>query len=190
MNTIEQALHKLQYSPLWLVYGLLDEAYLLEQSAQFDASDDKNTEHYRYAAFRAFLASYSSLPNDYIDKYVHLAQIDPVPLMGQAALMDLIGWRYLTDAQLDRLDEHLSASSPNLRRSIERLRLRRLLQPTTLTNELFQRALISRDDVTQRELINSYDISREQLETLRDQGANKAIRNMAKQKLATHRYAD
>lgn len=183
MNQIEHALHKLQYDPLWLEYGLLDKATLLQQSAQFDASDDKNTEHYRYAAFRAFLGSYSSLTSELLDKYVHLAQIDPDQGMGQAVLSALVGWPYLTDTQLDRLDMHLSPSSPALRRGMERARLLRQLQPGSVNNDLFQRALTSRDDGIQRELLNSYDISREQVEILRDQGTNKAIRNIARQKL-------
>ena len=55
MDYLEPMLAKLGYSPTWLEYGLIDEALLHDQSKEYDTSDDKHAEHYRYAAFRAFL---------------------------------------------------------------------------------------------------------------------------------------
>ena len=179
-------LKKLGYDPTWLEYGLIDEDLLRLQSKQYDISADKNIEHYRYAAFRAFLEKNTVLDDTLLDIYVRLAQLDEDPVMAQSALILLIGWPHLTDSQLDRLSKHPAFVSPTTQRHIERTGLLRLLRASAVTDELFDRCIISHDEVVQRELLKRHDISHQQLEVFQVRGANKAIRNIAKQKQRGH----
>jgi len=112
-------LAKLGYSSTWLEYGLLDEGLLREQCKQYDISDDKNAEHYRYASFRAFLMKSAALDDTLLDGYIHLAQLDDDKTMAQAALILLVGWPHLSDSQLDRLSKHPAFASPVSQRRIE-----------------------------------------------------------------------
>ncbi|MCW3060814.1 MAG: hypothetical protein JWQ02_2635 [Capsulimonas sp.] len=45
----------LHFSEDWFSLGVLTEAELTQYGMQYEASIDKNTEHYRYCAFRQFL---------------------------------------------------------------------------------------------------------------------------------------
>jgi hypothetical protein len=188
MSDLKPILDKLKYSQQWLDYGLLDEAYLLAQGIRFDASDDKNTEHYRYDAFKAILSERTVLDDAILENIVHLSQLDADQGMGQAALILLVDWPNLTDLQLDLLYTHPAFSSPVVQRRIQRVHLLRQLRTSGLTNELFDSSILSRDEVVHRELLGRQDISRQQLERLREQGANKAIRNIAKQRLASKKH--
>jgi hypothetical protein len=183
MDYLEPVLAKLGYSPGWLEYGFIDEDMLREQSKQYDISTDKHTEHYRYAAFRAVLRKRVALDDMFLEKYIHLAQLDEDQSMAQAALMLLIGWPHLSDLQLERLSAHPAFALPVLQRQIERIRLLRQLRSSPLTEELFERCIVSRDETVQRELLERSDISRQQVEVLQERGANMAIRNISKQRL-------
>jgi hypothetical protein len=125
MAYLDPLLRKLGYGPEWLEYGLIDEALLRKQSDQYDSSDDKNTEHYRYAAFRDFLSKSAALDAMLIDRYIHLAQLDEDPTMAQSALILLAEHPHLTEAQLDYLSKHPAFAAPVVQRRIERIRLLR-----------------------------------------------------------------
>jgi hypothetical protein len=57
---LNDKLAKIGYTTLWLDYKILTIDYLVEQEQIFDNSDDQNTEHYRYQAFRHYLGSKTS----------------------------------------------------------------------------------------------------------------------------------
>ncbi len=183
VRSLTKVLAKLGYSPLWLEYGLINEYALQKQSQQYDTSSDKNDEHYRYAAFRDFLAKRADLADTLLDKYIQLAQLDRDRTMAQSALILLIEWPHLTIFQLDYLRKHPAFTAPVVKRRIERTQLLRQLQSLSLTEELFRRCFISPDETIQRELLKRQDISRQQIELLQEQGANRAVRNIAKQLL-------
>jgi hypothetical protein len=180
---LETSLSRLAYSPAWLEYGLLDEASLREQWRQYAASGDQNTEHYRYRAFVAFLAKSGALDDTQIDRYIELAQTDGDQGMAQSALLHLIHLPGLSDGQLDQIRKHPAFASPVSQKNIERVQLLRELRSVELSSELFERCILSRDSEVQKELLERPDMSRPQMERLRDEGANKAIRNIAKQRL-------
>lgn len=46
---------KLGFTNLWIETGLLTEQQFDKLLEEFDKSDDKNTEHYRYGTFRKYL---------------------------------------------------------------------------------------------------------------------------------------
>lgn len=174
---------KLNFNPKWLEYGAMSKQFLSDLVARYEQSKDKNTEHYRYAAFRQLLTPERVLDDEMVDRYIELAELDEDQNMAQAALGELIRWEGLTDAQLERLSTHRAFAAETLQKIIKRKQLLRELFSTSLTDEAFAQYISSGDAVVQRELLSKSVVSRKQLETLKAQGANRAVRNMAKDKL-------
>ena len=92
-DSTQPALNLFGYHPKWLGYGMMGNAFLERQREEVVVSDDKNTEHYRYGAFQALLHGQDALPEDAIDHYAELAELDADPAMAGSALADLIHWR-------------------------------------------------------------------------------------------------
>ena len=67
---LKKALRTLGYTPRWLRAGLLDAASLAEQLAVFQTGEDRNTEHYRYGAFRRALETRSCMDDETLDAYL------------------------------------------------------------------------------------------------------------------------
>lgn len=80
------ALNKLHYDPRWLEYGFVDRQFLHDQLTQYETTSDKNTEHYRYAAFRRLLSVASAIDDAIFGRYIEIAELDEDPEMAQAAL--------------------------------------------------------------------------------------------------------
>jgi hypothetical protein len=125
MLAIEQALRTLENHPDWLTYGLIDGVFLAEQMEQFRQGDDPNTEHYRYAAFKRILQSHTSLDDTTLTRYVELTRLDPDTTMGQAAFIDLLWWKGLTEAQFTWLEERPAFPTPVTQRVLARVRRQR-----------------------------------------------------------------
>ena len=179
MTDLTTDMNILGYSPKWLEFGLLSEAFLQAQAEEFASSDDKNTEHYRYGGFRAVLREHRSLGDDALAHYVELAQLDADIAMAGSALVDLIQWRGLTDEQFEWLSIHPTYGVPFLQKVISRLRLIKKLRGGPLMAALFEECLASGDAVAQRLMLEASSVSRCQVERLQEAGANRAIRNLA-----------
>lgn len=175
-------LSKLHYHPKWVEYGFLDSPFLHEQIAQFETGDDKNTEHFRYAAFRRVLET-PEIDDRFLERYIELAELDEDVVMGRAALGLLVRHKGLTNLQLDRIKGHRAFAAKELQEIIERTQLLRELDYADVTEELFARCISSGKDEVQRKLISKSGLSRMQLAFLSDHGANKAVRNLANVKL-------
>src|SRR5690349_9543365 len=151
-------LTKLGYSPAWLQLGLVDSDFIREQARQIDSSDDKNTEHYRYAAFRSVLTKGAVLDTILIENYIRMAQIDTDRAMARSALLMLLQCPSLTDAQLEHLANEDVFAWPNAQRIAERERLLRQFRSLPITDEFLGRCIASGDAVVQRALLESPDI--------------------------------
>jgi hypothetical protein len=86
-----------------LDYKILTIDYLVEQEQIFDNSDDQNTEHYRYQAFRHYLGSKDKLSDIEFDNYLQLTFEDNDPLMAGSAAVDLFNKVDLTNYQFEKL---------------------------------------------------------------------------------------
>ena len=172
----------LHYDPKWLEYGFVDELFLQEQVTQYDEANDKNTEHYRYAAFRKTIEA-PTIDDVTLDRYVELAGLDEDQAMAHAALALLARHKGLTEAQLTRMKRHRAFAPPELQNIIEQTQLSRELDSSDLTDDLFARCVSFGKDNVQRKLLGKSGISPEQLAVLIYHGANRAIRNLAKEKL-------
>ena len=187
MDSTKSALDLLGYHPKWLEYGMVDAAFLQRQRADFTTSDDQNTEHYRYGAFRAVLRGHDVLPDHVIGHYIELAELEADPSMAGSALADLIHWRGLTEQQREQLSVHPAFAAPFLQKGIIRSRLLRRLKREPLTAALFEECLAKQDGVLQRAMLEASSITRDQLETLASHRAYRAIRNIAAQRLQQNR---
>ena len=172
----------LHYDSKWLDYQFIDEQCLREQIAQFESGSDKNKEHYRYASFCRLL-SRAVLDDVILNRLVELALLDEDQTLANAVLAELVRHPGLTAEQLSYLKAHPAYASPGLQNVVEQAQLLRELSSSELSDDLFSRCMLSGEDVVQRKLLKDARISKEQLQTLADYAANRAVRNLAKQRL-------
>lgn len=184
---LNSALAELHYSAKWLEYGFLDALLLQQQVELYRTSDDRHTEHYRYAAFCAVLAAHKELDDRTVERFIELAEEDDDQVMAQSALGHLVRSPGLTDQQLQRLRSHPAFAIPALQKLIERAQLLKQLDGAALTDDAFQRYVASGDAIVQQALLSRPDVSQCQLELLLDQAANRAIRNVVKDRLRRYR---
>lgn len=171
----------LGYSSLWIEYGLLDAGYLKRQMLFFHESDDKNTEHYRYRAFSDYLHGKQSLTDTAFDHYLHLALIDPNPLMAGSALSDLFKTIDLSERQFDLLAKTILSFGNWAQKIVLRHTLLRKFRTEAFSDLLFRECMEHGDGFVQHKLLNL--ANREQLEELASKACNNQIRRMAKVEL-------
>lgn len=181
----------LNYSDLWLKFGLLTEEELDEQITIFETSDDKSTEHYRYRSFKKYLESRKELTDDEINKYLRLAEIDNYEVMAGAAVVDLLRQRNLTDFQFEKICEALSSYGKWTKKIICREILYRNLRKAVnseegLTKDVFLEFFNQGNGDVHRYLIWCAD--KNQMELIAEKGATKAVRNIAKQELRSRKF--
>jgi hypothetical protein len=162
----EADLELLGYSSKWVEYGLLTPEFLEEQVTRFHTGEDRNTEHYRYAAFKQ-LQRRETFSDLELEQYVELASADPDPGMGTAALVDLVHHPGLTETQWEVLVTHSCLQT--LPRLVKKWRLYRELRRPELTDEIYWRCVNEGDGNVHRAVV----------EALHQRGGNKAVRNIA-----------
>jgi hypothetical protein len=174
---------KLGFTNLWLEVGLLNEQQVDKLLDEFDKSDDKNTEHYRYGTFRKYLTTKKVLTDCELDNYLKVANLDEDEIMATSAILDILTEIELTDLQFDKVCseiEELGLGASSLK-IVSRQKLLRRLKSENLTDELFAESLLIRDSVTQLYLLDLADNN--QLRQLAENGATKVIKKMATEKL-------
>lgn len=180
----DQELHKhlliLGYTAKWLDYGLLTVPQLSEQLSVYGSSGDQHKEHYRYAAFRNYLAGKETLTNEELARYIELAMADEDRTIAGAALVDVFKMQ-LTQAQFNRLIAQMEKLGTWTQTVIARQSLLRKLKQEPLSNALFEECFAHGDNFIQEYLIHLSN--REQLQTLSSEGRTKRIRNMALEQL-------
>ena len=186
-NAMTTGLAKLHYDPKWLEYGLIDLPFVNEQVKRYESGDDDNIEHYRYAAFRKLLEGAGSIDDLTLDRYVELAELDEDQEMAEAALGLLLRHNGLTEQQLNRIKTRQIFATRPLQNIIEQVQLLHELDSPTVTDAVFDRCVSIGKSEVQRKLLSKSKISPEQLAVLTDKGANRAIRNLARNQLRRHR---
>lgn len=186
MRNINDMLAVLHYNPKWIEYEFIDEQTLLDQLSQYQTGGDQNTEHYRYASFCKLLDR-PVLDDLMLERFTELALLDEDQTMGQSALAKLARNTYLTPHQVAYLRAHPAFASPTLQTIVEQTQLLLELGSSDLSEDLFNRCLLDGKEEVQRRLLNHGRISKQQLATLADYGTNRAVRNLAKERL--HRFS-
>jgi len=184
MQQAQKALATLRYSSAWWEWQFVSEEILGRQLEAFQNGNDPNTEHYRYASFRAVLEERNVLDDVCVARYIELARQDEDSGMARAALVDLILWPKLTNEQFEALSQNPMFAAPVFQKLIQRRRLLSEIRPAAPVAEaVFRRCLVSQDAVVQRELVEVVDLLPQQLEQLGSHGASRAVRNMAQVRL-------
>lgn len=181
MQDIEQLLRLLGYDRRWLAYGLLTLEELARQHELFESSDDQNTEHYRYASFRGILDRRLSLANEELAQYIELALLDPDRAMAEAALANLLSWPGLSQDQVEHVATHPAFQSDCHQKLVRRRRLTLLIEAGPMSDELVERCIASKDRMVQESLIAASNITSQQLDRLKREGCNRAVRNQVRQ---------
>ena len=175
----------LQFGDQWLRLGLLTEDELCALGREYEAGEDKNVEHYRYRVFRRYLSSHRPLPLQMAEALYELGREDPQPTMGGAMMRDIVG---LAECPAEVLEKASTSGEKHLVRAATQRQLLTELG-SGLTEDLFARCLESRDGAIQRELLTRPELTRKQLEQLAAAGSNRAVRNMATERLRGRRHA-
>ncbi|ABC29948.1 hypothetical protein HCH_03185 [Hahella chejuensis KCTC 2396] len=174
-------LHKLGYHDKWLEYQILDPELFKRQWQVYEETGDSNTEHYRYAAFLHWITTRVAAPDEALNHFVDLTLNDPDSMMGGSAFIQLLSAPWLTDAQFDLLSRRSQEFGNWTTDKVERVALMRRLRAGGLTPSLFRDCLQLQDSGLHEILLERSDMDRDMMKQLADQGANKRIRNLAKQ---------
>jgi hypothetical protein len=107
---------QLQFNDQWLQLGLLTEDELCALSREYEMSEDKNTEHYRYRVFRNYLDSHRPLSPTLVDALYDLGKEDPDPAMGGAMMHEMVG---LAECPANVLEKALASGETTWSRQSE-----------------------------------------------------------------------
>jgi hypothetical protein len=177
-------LKTLGYTPEWFDLGVVTEEYVRVQYAQYLSSDERYEEHYRARAFYDYMVAHRALTDGQIDRILQLKDDGPDRCdLRDNRITEMIVSGVLSDAQiagLARLPEVHRA--PIQRRYVRECLLRRL-RSKGLTPEVFCEIADSGDGELQRVVLTRDDLCPEHVLWLAEHGANKAVRNVAKQLL-------
>lgn len=177
-------MRRLGYTQHWLDVGVVDEASVRSQFDAFRSSADQNTEHYRHRAFVAFLHRREQLA---MDEALRLLALDDAAANGTSLrvsrAIQLLACDLLTDAQFAELAEHPALAHPSIQRVYRRQFALRRLRTERLTPTLFHEVQSTDDGAVHRGALQRDDLTRDQLEWLAANGATRAVRNVAKQRL-------
>jgi len=174
-------LQKLGYTKKWLELGLLTNQELELQIEEFDKSEDKNTEHYRYKTFKKYLTNKKVLTDRELDNFLNLSNSEKALSMSIAAKLDLFRDIELTDIQFNKVCKEIFELGASVQKIVIRQRLLRRLKKENLTEQLFEEIVTSNDSVTQSYILNLSNKS--QLKELIENGATKEIKKKATEKL-------
>ncbi len=170
----------LGFTEQWFSLGILTENGLQNYGTTYETSADKNTEHYRYGAFRWYLKEHRPLSEAIAEALYELGASDPDSAMGEAIMADIVELPECPDSVSAKA---LFSGRKHLIRITNRRRLLSELQTPFISPETFSRCLESRDSAVQRVMIEKVMLTPAQMQMLAEQGASRAIRNMASCKL-------
>ena len=97
----------------------MDQTFLEQARVEWDKGDDTNTEHYRWWAFREFLAARRPLPCDLAAALYELGAADDDPGMGGAMMSAVVYHAECPQAVLNAAD---ASGKRRLVRAVERRR--------------------------------------------------------------------
>ena len=171
----------LEYTDQWFKLGILTfEIYRSQRQEWSESGADRNTEHYRYAAWRAFWCALNSISDENLKQCILLGASDSDPAMGRAMLHDILKTSWLSDEQFQIISEALN--NPSEKKIVDRCSLFRKLK-TDRSLENLDLVVRDGDSMVQRHVIDNYPLSHLTLEFLEEHGTARAIRNLARQKL-------
>ncbi len=170
----------LGFTDAWFAMGVMTEEGLQRYGADYETSSDKNTEHYCYGAFHRYLSTHRPLSESIAEGLYALGESDTDRMMGWAIMADIIR---LPECPESVSSKALASGDRRLIRIANRRRLLVELGQSSLTADLFRACLDSMDSTVHRDLLERSDLSTEQVQSLAEHGAGRAVRNMASDRL-------
>jgi hypothetical protein len=184
---LELMLKMLGYTPEWFDLGVISEESLRAQYAEYISSDDKNQEHYRARAFEAFLFAHRALTDDQVEQVLRLKDDGPDGCDLRIGRISGMIWSgVLSDTQMADLAQLTEIHESPLQRGYVRECMLRRLRSEGLTSNVFRAIVDSGDSELQRVILSRGDLCRDHVVWLTEHGANKAVRNIARQLLQSH----
>lgn len=116
----------LGFTSEWFALGVVDSTILTRQRVEWDKGEDDNTEHYRYGAFREFLAARRPLTPELAALLFELGKADPDWTMGGAIMADVVR---LPECSRTVLDAALASG----RKHLVQIAQRRMAEPARPT---------------------------------------------------------
>ncbi|KJZ18701.1 hypothetical protein [Loktanella sp. S4079] len=173
----------LGYTDQWIELGILTDEICQVQRQQWSKIDaDRNTEHYRFSAWRAFGGAKGTISNEDLQQCIMIAASDADPAMGRAILHDILKTSWLSDEQFQRVRREMN--EPSEAKIVDRYTLFRTLRADP-SHENLDRAVRVGDSIVQRHVIDKYPLKRTTLEFLEQYGEVRAIKNLARQELGS-----
>ena len=146
-------------------------------------------EHARYGAFERQLRSDMPEDNASLERCISGAVVEPDQGTRGAMLALIANIPSMGVSQLNFLTDHVAFSEPFLQKIIFRRKLIAALDQDGPTESIFSVCLATRDDVVHRKVLSLPMLSQAQLRMLQEQGVNKAVRNIAKQRAGKSRQS-
>ncbi len=186
---MREAIEELHFHPRWFETQFLPEAFFKQQLEYYRKSNAESDdgwqflEHHRYRAFRTILSNYTELTDEKIRHYLELCDLDEDQAMASAVRIDLLLWEGLSRQQYQELVHHPAYATPTAQKLVRRNEMRETLMAETVSEELFSLIRSQQDSAIERDLAHHPGLSIEQLAVLADEGQNRAVRNMARNRL-------
>jgi hypothetical protein len=152
--------------------------------AEWARGEDPNPEHYRYWAFKQFLAAHRPLAAESAAQIYELGAADPDQARGSAMMADIVA---LPECPPEVRARARTSGYRWLEKSVARVEILQKLAGG-LTAELFERCLAERDRLVHRQIVEMDGLTRDQVKRLAEAGASRAIRNFARVRLRAGRY--
>lgn len=180
-NQVATALKTLGFTKPWLTQGILTESLLMTLYHQFQTSEDKNQEHYRWQAFTQYLGNKTTLTDAEVAVCFRLQDGDLCDLQ-KNRIFAVLHSNLLSAEQLQALaDKHSFMNEKPFKTLYQRLLIMQRMQHG-LSDAIFHDIKQSQDTALYRMAVEDYSVTKEQLLWL-SLHANKKVRNMAKNKL-------
>lgn len=192
-NIMQEAIASLHFHPKWFEQDWLPAAFFEQQIERFkhpQRDEDygwQHLEYHRYLAFKTVLTSHERLNDEQVEQYIELCQLDEDQGMASAALRDLLLWRGFAKEQYDQIIAHPAFDETHLQKTIWRNKMSLELLSDSVSDAAFTEITERRDTTFERRLVDSVGISCRQLEVLAEKGINRAVRNIAKNRLGRRR---
>jgi hypothetical protein len=104
------------FTTQWFSLGIVSEPLLAQIRARWDMGEDRNPEHYRYCAFKEFLAARRPLAPELVAALFELGATDPDQAMGGAMMADVVR---LSECPANVLNAALESGRKHLARLVE-----------------------------------------------------------------------
>jgi hypothetical protein len=127
---IEHWMDVFGYTPEWLDCGFIDIAFVRRQAAQYREGEDRDVEHYKWAAYRHILGSADFSSRHRWREFLRVIEADPNEHLFRGAIAELLDTDRVPPEWLLEQDEHAARllDIPSIRRKVLQAQQRRSSQ--------------------------------------------------------------